>query len=492
MRKLTGPLSPVEIALRARPTGVTLSRWLCDELRRAILEERLPRGIRMPGTRTFAAQYKIARRTAVTVYEQLQSEGYLTSSLGSGTVVNSRLPEDWLGEIPAKTSAFPKKLPHKAVSHPPRTEFEEVMSPGPARPFHPIAPDLSEFPIDTWARLSSRRLRRIPTSILARGELAGFRPLRESVAAYLGSSRGVTRSPDEIIIVSGVQQALDLLARLLITPGDHVWVEDPGYTGAVDAFRQAGACIIPVKVDAAGFDPGLAGRLSKTARLAYVTPAHQFVLGATMPVERRLSLLSMARERCAYVIEDDYDSEFRFAGQPIPALQSLDRADSIIYTGSFNKVLFPSLRIGYIALPPALVEAVLKLRWQTDRYPPGLTQAVLCDFIAEGHFGRHVRRMRELYAARLCSFQTHGSRYLGELLELPRVEAGMNIPARLSNGMSSIQAHALADVAGIVSIPLDRYALRRRDLNGLLLGFAAFTDREIREGAIKLARALRA
>jgi GntR family transcriptional regulator/MocR family aminotransferase len=211
-----------------------------------------------------------------------------------------------------------------------------------------------------------------------------------------------------------------------------------------------------------------------------------------MPVERRLSLLSMARERCAYVIEDDYDSEFRFAGQPIPALQSLDRADSIIYTGSFNKVLFPSLRIGYIALPPALVEAVLKLRWQTDRYPPGLTQAVLCDFIAEGHFGRHVRRMRELYAARLCSFQTHGSRYLGELLELPRVEAGMNIPARLSNGMSSIQAHALADVAGIVSIPLDRYALRRRDLNGLLLGFAAFTDREIREGAIKLARALRA
>ncbi len=490
MRKSMRPLSPVEIALGARTGGVTLSRWLCDELRRAILEGRLPRGTRMPGTRTFAAQYQIGRRTAVTVYEQMQAEGYFTGAAGSGTIVNGKIPEDWLGAAAAKPAALSKKLPLTGVSQPPRTEFEEVMTARPARPFHPIASELAEFPMDIWARISSRRLRRIPVSILARGDLAGYRPLREAVAAHLGSARGVTRSQDEIVIVSGIQQALDLVARLLINPGDHVWLEDPGYTGAADAFRGAGAEIIPVKVDAGGFDPLLAARLSRKACLAYVTPAHQFVLGATMPIERRLALLSMARERRAWVIEDDYDSEFRFAGQPIPALQSLDQADSVIYMGSFNKVLFPSLRIGYLALPPALVEPILKLRWQADRYPPGLSQAVLCDFIVEGHFGRHVRRMRELYATRFDALHTYGHRYLAGILELPRIEAGMNTPARLLNGMSSKQAHALAAAAGIVSIPLDRYALRRRDLNGLLLGFAAFTDREIREGTIQLARAL--
>jgi len=489
MRKPTGPLSPVEIALGVRSGGVTLARWLCDELRRAILEGRLPRGTRMPGTRTFAAQYRIARRTAVTVYEQLQAEGYFTSAAGSGTVVNGKIPEDWQGIFAPGPVAPAKKAPLKGGSQPPRTEFEEVRAVRPAKPFHPMASELSEFPMDIWARISSRRLRRIPVSILARGDLAGYRPLREAVAAHLGSSRGVTRSPDEIVIVSGIQQALDLVARLLITPGDHVWLEDPGYSGAADAFRGAGAEIVPVRVDAGGFDPLLAARLSPKARLAYVTPAHQFVLGATMPIERRLALLSMARQRHAYVIEDDYDSEFRFAGQPIPALQSLDRADSVIYMGSFNKVLFPSLRIGYLAAPPDLVEPILRLRWRADHYPPGLAQAVLCDFIAEGHFGRHVRRMRELYATRLEALHTYGSRYLAGILDLPRIEAGMNAPAHLLNGMSSKQAHALAAAAGIVSIPLDRYAIRRRDLNGLLLGFAAFTDREIREGTIQLARA---
>lgn len=346
-----GPLVLVEIAVGNRAGGVTLTRWLCDELRRAIFEGRLPRGTRMPGTRTLASQYKISRRTVVAVYEQMQAEGYLTAAVGSGTTVNTKIPEDWMGITFAGLAVVSKKRPVEEVAQTPQTEFEEVRSARIARPFNPMAPELAEFPMDIWARISSRRLRRISTSILGRGDLAGFRPLREAVAAHLGSSRGVTRSQEEIIILSGVQQALDLVARLLITPGDHVWLEDPAYTGASNVFRRAGAVIVPVAVDAGGFDPVLAARSSKKARLAYVTPAHQFIMGVTMPIARRLSLLSLARQRGAYVIEDDYDSEFRFSGQPIPALQSLDRAESVIYAGSFNKALFPSLRIGYLAVP---------------------------------------------------------------------------------------------------------------------------------------------
>lgn len=446
----------------------------------------------MPGTRTFALQYKISRKTAVTVYEQLHSEGYFSSSVGSGTVVNSRIPEDWLPVVPSRPVPGPKKSAARGPARPARTEFEDVLIPRPAIPFNPIASDLTQFPVEIWARLSSRRMRRAPVFLLARGELAGYRPLREAIAAHLGSSRGVTRTADEIIVVSGVQQALDLVARLLIRSGDEVWLEDPGYSGAADAFRRAGAKIIPVTVDAAGFDPTLAATLSERARLAYVTPAHQFVLGATMPVERRLALLSMARQRDAYLIEDDYDSEFRFSGHPIPALQGLDRADSVIYTGSFNKMIFPSLRMGYLALPPALLEPILRLRWQTDRYPPGLTQAVLCDFIVEGHFGRQMRRLRELYGSRLDAFHTYAKRYLAGIFELPRIEAGMNTPCHILNGLSSAQAEARAEAAGIDSIPLDRYAIRRRDLNGLLLGFAAFPERDIHNAIPKLAKALAA
>jgi GntR family transcriptional regulator/MocR family aminotransferase len=455
-----------------------LCRWLCDEVRSAILEGRLRRGARLPGTREFAAIYDVSRRTAVTVFEQLQAEGYLTSTPGAGTVVNQHLPDD-----------------HLAVrSMPPRTEAasdRDLMPPyrRPARPFRAIEPAIAEFPIELWTRIASRRLRRTSMALLAGGALAGYKPLREAVAAYLGSSRGVNCSPDQVIIVSGVQQGLDMTARLLVRPSDQVWIEDPGYPGAVHAFRRAGADIIPVKVDAHGFDPGLAATLARRARAVYVTPAHQFVLGAIMPLERRLALLSLARKSGSYIIEDDYDSEFRFTGLPVPSLQGLDRTGCVIYTGSFNKVLFPALRLGYVVVPHSLLDAFLELRYQTDRYAPGVSQAVLCDFIVEGHFGRHLRRMRELYASRLGALRTYTERYLSGAIETPPIEAGLNTPVYLRNGMSSKQAHARATAVDVETMPLDRFALHRRDLKGLLLGFAAFNEHEIRDGVTRLARA---
>ncbi len=469
-----------ELALGPRPAGITLSRWLYDEIRGAILDGRLPAGARLPATRDLASLYGISRRTAVAVFEQLALEGYLCGKVGSGTRVNETLPDDLLNVRRAR-----RRRP-EPVSPTPALEERR-----PARPFRAIEPALLEFPVELWARVASRRMRRLPASVLAGGEPAGFLPLRQALAEYLGASRGVRCEPAQIAIVSGVQQAVDLLARLLVRPGDSVWIEDPGYSGTVAAFRNAGARIVAVRVDNDGLDVAAGRRASPNARLAYITPAHQFPLGVTMGLDRRLQLLKWARESGARIIEDDYDSEFRFHGRPIPALQGLDRSGSVIYTGTLNKVLFPGLRLAYVVLPPDLVDSFLALRSAADRYPPAISQAVLCDFIVEGHFGRHLRRMREMYAERLGLLQDNARRYLAGIAELPSIQAGLNTPAYLVNGLSSAEAQARAADRGIETVALDRFALKRRDLHGLVLGFAAFNAREIKQGVLALAEALR-
>jgi GntR family transcriptional regulator/MocR family aminotransferase len=469
----------IDIALTPRPEGVTLSRWLYDELRRAVLDGRLPKGARLPSTREFSAQYGVSRRIAVSVFEQLHSEGYILSRTGSGTSVNDTLPEDLL-----ETRA-PRPL-HHATSE---SEVPPLFR-RPARPFRAIEPALNEFPIDLWSRIASRRMRKLSTALLAGGEIAGHRPLREAIAAYLGSSRGVNCGAEQVVIVSGTQQALDLIARLLIRPSDRVWVEDPCYPGAADAFRNAGARLCPIRVDDEGLDPEIGRSICPRARLAYVTPAHQFPLGSTMSLERRLALLNWARDAGALIIEDDYDSEFRFAGRPVPALQGLDRHDSVIYLGTFNKVLFSSLRIGYMVVPGSLLDPLLALRLNVDRYPAALPQAILCDFLADGHFGRHLRRMRELYSLRLGAFQEDVRRYLAGVLRAPDIQAGLNTPVYLMNELSSKRAEALASQNNIETMALDRFSIQRRDIRGLLVGFAAFDEREIRRGVLALAQAL--
>src|SRR5262249_984903 len=310
----------------------------------------------------------------------------------------------------------------------------------PAHPFRLYQPALAEFPMGIWARVAARRLRQASTSLLAEADPRGYAPLREAIAAYLGSSRGVNCSPDQMVIVAGVQQGLDLVARVLLKPGSSVWVEDPGYFGATAVFRNAGAKIIPVPVDQHGLDVFAGRRLAPRAKAAYVTPGHQFPLGMSMPVERRLSLLSWAAEVGAFVIEDDYDSEYRFEGRPIPALQGLDKRGSVIFLGSFSKVLFPALRLGYVALPSRLLDPVLALRIAVDFYPPALIQATLCDFMTAGHLGRHIRKMRELYANRLGALEDAARRYLAGLLDISHVRAGLSTVGFLQNGMSGQKA----------------------------------------------------
>jgi len=327
--------------------------------------------------------------------------------------------------------------------------------------------------------------------MLPADDLRGYKPLRTAIAHHLGSSRGVGCAAEQIIIVSGVQQALDLLARLLLSAKARVWMEDPGYFGARIAFGNAGAQIVPVPVDSEGILVAHGVKTAAAAAGAYVTPAHQFPLGMAMSLGRRMELLKWAAGTGAFVIEDDYDSEYRFTGRPIPALMSLDRHSSVIMVGSFSKLLFPGLRIGYIVAPPALADLVVAFRLQTDFRGVHLEQAVLADFIDGGHLSRHVRRMREIYSCRHAALLDAARKYLAGVLDADNVHCGLYTAAHLKNSMSSGDAERAASAVGVETLALDRYALSVPDPRGLLLGFASFREGEIREGMRRLARGFR-
>ena len=352
------------------------------------------------------------------------------------------------------------------------------------------APALDEFPAELWGRLAARRARGFQSWLKSDDDGRGYQPLRQAIADYLSPSRGVRCTADQVIVVSGVQQALDLLARLLLKPGDAMWMEDPGYFGATIALNNIGAHMIPVPVDGEGLSVSLGRKMCRHAKGVYVTPAHQFPLGMTMSLERRLAVLKWASRTGAFIIEDDYDSEYRFEGPPVPALQSLDRNSNVIFIGSFNKLLFPKLRIGYVILPRSLVDLFLAFRSRTDFHNLSADHAVLCDFIVDGHLGRHLRRMRDLYARRLSALIDGGRRYLNGLLEISDIRAGLYTAAFLKNGLTSREAERAAASGGIEVSATDRYTLKTPDPRALLLGFAAFDENTIRTGLIRLAAAL--
>lgn len=475
---MTKTAATFALALGERPERVTLTRWLLDELRRAIADGRIKPGMRLPATRDLARQYGIARGTVVTAFEQLESEGYLSGRAGGGTwVTNQFAIRKGAGRIaPLLSKGRPALLAGLSSAYP-------------SQPFVQSIP-IPEFPTKVWARLGSRRLRRRPASFLFTDDPRGYSPLREAICEYLKSSRAVKCHPDQIVILSGVQQGLDLLARLLLKPGDQVWLEDPGYFGAAIAFRNANSKIVPVPVKQGGVRVAEGRRLGRNARVAYVTPGHQFPLGTTMSLETRLDLLAWAGEAGAFVIEDDYDSEFRFRGNPTPSLQSLDTNDSVIFLGTFNKLIFPALRLGYIVLPPALVEQFLALRYGTDLRCGGLDQTILCDFILEGHLARHIRRMRDLYATRFTAFLDAAKKRARGLLEISPIQAGLHVTGFVKNGMTSREAELAARTQGVETMGLDRLTVARPELHGIVMGFAAFDERETDRAMIKLARAL--
>lgn len=479
-------ISSFEFTLRKRPRHQTLTDWLYGELRSAILEGRLGAGTRLPASRDFGRQYGLSRGTVVSVFERLVDEGYISSKVGFGT---------WVNRIAAvqptqETSSTPPSYIRSVIAAYERPKpWVDLIWPVESLPFRAADPSIDEFPAEIWGRIAAKHARNFRSWMGQPGDMRGYKPLRDAIGHYLRASRGVRCSGEQIVIVSGIQQALDMLARLLVKPRDPVWMEDPAYFGASVAFGNAGARIIPVPVDSEGLSVAAGKKLCPHAKGVYLTPAHQFPLGVTMSLERRMGLLNWASRAGAFVIEDDYDSEYRFEGQPVPALQSLDENSNVILIGSFSKTLFPSLRLGYIVLPPSLVDCFMAFRVATDFRNVNFDQAVLCDFIVDGHLARHLRRMRELYARRLEALIDGGTEYLGGLLEISDVRAGLYTVGFLKNGMSSRQAEKTASARGVEAIGIDRYTLKRPDPKGVLLGFAAHTETAIRRALIQLARA---
>jgi GntR family transcriptional regulator / MocR family aminotransferase len=482
--------SSFELAIAPKDPKLPAYKWLYAALRDEIVNGRLRPGARLPATRDLAKQYGLARGTVMNSFDQLKAEGYLEGAVGSGTYVSKVLPDELLEVVPQKTmkrqasqgaerriSDFAKRVRHFG-------NFESR----PTHAFRANLPALDLFPAALWAKVASRRLRRVSMNLLLACDAMGYKPLREAVAAYLNSSRGVHCAPEQVAIVSGVQEALDLVARLLLNPGDRVCMEDPGYPGAAAVFKAAGARVVSAPLDSEGMM--LDKRALEGARLVYVTPGHQFPLGITMTLARRLQLLDWAAKVGAVVLEDDYDSEFRFSGRPVPALQGLDQRGLVLFAGSFSKVLFPSLRLGYLVVPANLAEPVSAIISITNRHAPLPDQAILCDFIADGHFGRHLRRMRQVYAERRSVLEECAHKTLVGLLEITGVEAGLQTAAWLCSQVNGEVVAAAAALRNVEVTPLSRYSLGGKLREGLHLGFAAVSPKEIRRGVRDLALAL--
>ena len=366
--------------------------------------------------------------------------------------------------------------------------------PGPepqqSRALVPCLPALDAFPHATWARFTARRARRGGPDLLCYGDAAGWRPLREAIAAYLGTARAVRCSWEQVVVLSSTQQALSLAARLLLDPGDAVWLEEPGYLGARAAFLAAGARIVPVPVDDEGLDVDAGRAAAPSARLAYVTPSHQYPLGVTMSLARRLALLPWAQRAGAWIVEDDYDSEYRYAGRPIAAVQGLDRSGRVPYVGTFNKALFPSLRLAYLVTPPDLADAAVAARAISDGHPPLLAQSTLADFMGEGHFGAHLRRMRALYQERRDALLAAMAVHTSSRLRVGPADTGMHVTARLPAGVDHLALVARAVARGLEPRALSRHYLDPSVQPGLVLGYSGVLPAELARAARTLGELL--
>jgi GntR family transcriptional regulator / MocR family aminotransferase len=485
-----------------RLQGATpLYRQLYDGLRAAILHGQVQPGTRLPSTRALAQELQISRTTVLIAYQQLLAEGYLIGKWGSGTFIAHTLPEDFFSsqmreDHPAKEPRPDRHLAGSAVllTHTTQALASVLMPAEDENPAFVLGlPALDKFPFSIWRRLLVRRYQQSASRLFRYQPPVGYQPLREAIAAYLGMARGVRCTYEQVIVVVGSQQGLDLTARVLLRPGDSVWVENPGYLGARLALLGAGANLIPVPVDQEGLDIEAGLSRSSGARLVYITPSHQFPLGAKMSLARRFALLDWANRSESWILEDDYDSEYRYVGRPLAALQGIDTTGRVLYLGTFSKSLFPALRLGYLVVPPDLVDHFVAARLCSDTHSATLEQAVLADFIAEGHFSRHLRRMRNLYAERqailLEATQQEG---LSELLKMIPDETGMHLVGWLPAGANDAEIAKQAAVRyGLHCSPLSLFSLEPLPRAGLVLGYAAAGEQEIRNGARQLAEVIR-
>jgi GntR family transcriptional regulator / MocR family aminotransferase len=470
---------------------IPIYHQLYEWFRRAILAGQLRPAQRVPSTRNLAAELGISRIPVSSAYEQLHAEGYFETFVGAGTCVASSIPDDALrpagGESPGTSPMISRGKARRRISRrvtsmllPPQSWLDNLGA------FRVSLPALEHFPMDSWSRLVHRHLRGQTRRLMAYNDAMGNLAFREAIAEYLGAVRAVRCEPSQILVTTGSQQGLQLSAQVLLDSNDRVWIEEPGYHGARHALRMAGARLVPVGVDDEGLDVRQGIRRDPQARAVYITPSHQYPLGMTMSATRRMLLLNWAARSGAWIMEDDYDSEYRFGGRPIASLQSLDSGARVIYVGTFNKVMFPALRLGYLVVPKDLVRAFSAARDATDVFSSTLYQAVMTDFIREGHFARHIRRMRILYMHRRTGLVEAIHKQLGEKLEVIGAEAGMHLVALLRRGVSDLAVARKAAQMGVSAMPLSACYLKPPARGGLILGYGGTDTQQINEGIAKL------
>jgi GntR family transcriptional regulator/MocR family aminotransferase len=465
-----------------RTSLIPVHRQIYEVWRRGILTGRFAAGVRLPSTRELASLIAVSRGTVAQAYEQLMSEGYLEAARGSGTFVCRELPDRSLppDQAARRRTATPQSVPLSRYGSGLLEDYPyDVRRPGFVC-FSQWEPDREQFPWRLWRRLLSRHSRNVSHEVFGYAEqIRGDESLRQEIAGYVGRSRGVNCSPSQILVVNGSQQGLDLCGKLLFDRGDNVAVEIPGYPGAIRTFRAYGATLKAVAVDREGI---VCRDLPDDARIVYVTPSHQYPTGVAMSLNRRLELLAWARRRAAVIIEDDYDSEYRYSGSPLPALQGLADGVPVIYCGTFSKVMFPGLRIGYLILPEALIPAFTRAKRLADNFTPLLEQVALGSFISEGHLERHVRRMRRLYGRRREALLDSLHRHLGDTATVYGDAAGMHAFVQINDPALRERAHR------------NKVQLRSAQtcfLEGLhashyLFGFSSLSERAIRDGIRRL------
>ncbi|WP_420475378.1 PLP-dependent aminotransferase family protein [Noviherbaspirillum sp. ST9] len=474
-----------------RQAGTPVNRQLYQVVREAILAHVLPAGLQLPSSRDLARELKMSRNTVTYAYEQLVAEGFLETRVGAGTFVADTMPHE-MPEVAAGEAAPVNPSSRLGLS---ARGAQLVEHAGAYRlqwgAFMPGVPDVTHFPTKTWSRLQNKYWRRAQPDLLTYGQGGGYPPLREAIAEYLRVVRSVNCTAEQVIVTTGIHQSIDLATKLLAETGDRAWVEDPCYWGTRSVLHSLNLKPVPVPVDSEGIDLRN-GDWRNPPRFIFVTPSHQYPLGPVMSLSRRRMLLEYAAVHNAWVMEDDYDSEFRYNSRPLASLQGMDRHDRVLYLGSFSKTLFPGLRIGFLVVPQGLAAPFATGLSELYRGGQVFTQAVLADFMTEGHFASHIRRMRVLYEERLRLLQGAIERNFGDTLPMSGGDAGLHLTLGLPDHCDDAVVSRHAQSAGIIARPLSRYYMDARTARkGLILGYACVPNEIVAPTFDRLANIIR-
>ncbi|WP_169567014.1 PLP-dependent aminotransferase family protein [Sneathiella limimaris] len=467
-----------------------LHRQLFLKLRDNILQNVIKAGTRLPSTRLLAEDLGVSRNTVLSAFDQLMAEGYLEARVGAGTYVSTQIPDELLGTNSSSEKPNPKARKIKLSR-----QAEALRPTGPAKPYHqgpfsPGRPELDQFPFEIWARLLAKHWRKPEPDYLSGNPVGGATALREALAEHLAQTRAVNCEPDQVIVLSGSQQAIHLVIKAFAETGDPILMEDPGFPGIRNSIIAAGANPIAVPVDDQGFNLEAAKSLAPKARLACLSPSHQYPLGPTMSLQRRLEILHWAGENDRFVLEDDYDSEYRYSGRPLSSLQGLDTEDRVLYVGSMSKVMFSGLRVGYLVVPKDLVDVFLALRRDIDGHSPAVAEAALAEFISEGHLATHIRKMRILYEKRQKVLISELRAKCGDFLSVDEQECGMHLIAFLRPEIEDKKVEALARDQGLMLRALSAFYEGPEKKNALIIGFAGTHEKQMPRLVGRLAQIL--